>query len=458
VDQVFTPAQLQEDFSLMREVFTTLHPALYAYVAQPTFERLLDSIQGRLNTEMGILAFFKLLSPIIAQIGCGHTAVGLPRSEEHFIQSFMSLKLKFLDGRAYIIEDYSNSLQLRKGYEVIAINGEPVSQIVNQLFACIPTDGFSTSNKYLFLDRKFDLYYGLHIAQPDTFTVEVVNHEGVKKIVQIPALQERGHPSVELASDSPHPYPFYLDVLDSITAVMTIDLFYVYDQNQQKAYPRFLDSCFSLLNQKKIDNLVIDVRQNPGGYGTWGALLYSYLADAPFEYYNQAVVASNKPLPFREYLTLDYTEKEYQQYLEKIVTTDSGTLVWTNHENLEKQLPKKNRFSGSVYVLVGRKSFSTTAEFCAVTYSNRRATFVGEETGGGYYHINGGDLAELTLPHTGIKFQIPMRKYELAVREVLSKGRGTIPDYYVPQSIEDYLSNQDTEMNFTLKLIEVKKK
>ncbi len=104
-------------------------------------------------------------------------------------------------------------------------------------------------------------------------------------------------------------------------------------------------------------------------------------------------------------------------------------------------------------MLIGRKSFSTTAEFCAITYSNKRALFIGEETGGGYYHINGGDLPELTLPHTGIKFQLPMRKYELAVKEYLSKGSPTIPHFYVPQSIQDFLTNQDTEMKYTLNLI-----
>ncbi len=84
--------------------------------------------------------------------------------------------------------------------------------------------------------------------------------------------------------------------------------------------------------------------------------------------------------------------------------------------------------------------------------------FIGEETGGGYYNINGGDLPELTLPNTGIKFQIPMRKYEMAVNASLPKGSGTIPHYYVPQSIEDFLSNTDTEMKFALNLIDTMSK
>ena len=37
-------------------------------------------------------------------------------------------------------------------------------------------------------------------------------------------------------------------------------------------------------------------------------------------------------------------------------------------------------------------------------------------------------------------------------------NRGIIPDYEIPQTFEDFLNNQDTQMEFVLKLIEKKKK
>ena len=450
----FTPAELREDFSLMKEVFTTLHPALYEFNTKQNFARLLDSTYVELNKEMDVLEFYKMLSPIISKIGCGHTAVGLPDREENYIKSFIPIKLKFLDGKAYIIENFSDSSQLELCQEVVAINGEPISELVENLFNYIETDGFSKNNKYFHLDNKFEIYYGLYISQPDSFDIKVVRENNSKSSIKVQALLKRGIRKPKPISNSPHKYPFYMDLINSKTALITIDLFYVYDQKDKDAYPKFLDSCFTLLKKNKVKNLLIDVRQNPGGYGTRGALLYSYLTNKPFAYYKQAVVATNKHLPFIKYLNIDYTEEEYNQYLKEIKQTDSGTLVWTNHENLKIQQPQNNHFQGNTYVLIGRKSFSTTAEFCALTYSNQKAIFVGEETGGGYYNVNGGDLPELKLPNTGIKFKIPMRKYELAVKKLLPEGSGTIPDFYVSQSIDDFLNTQDTVLKFTMQLIE----
>ena len=130
--------------------------------------------------------------------------------------------------------------------------------------------------------------------------------------------------------------------------------------------------------------------------------------------------------------------------------------MWTAHDNLKLQQPQAPNFSGAIYVLIGRKSFSTTAEFCAIAHSNKRATFIGEETGGGYSSINGGDMMEMILPNTGVKLMIPMRKYLIAVKGDKHKGRGAIPDYSVTPTITEFLAGIDTEMKFTLDLINQK--
>ena len=52
-------------------------------------------------------------------------------------------------------------------------------------------------------------------------------------------------------------------------------------------------------------------------------------------------------------------------------------------------------------------SFSTTCEFLSTLHHHHRATFIGEETGGGYYGNTSGMSLPLVLPNS--KIVMPMQ-------------------------------------------------
>ena len=83
---------------------------------------------------------------------------------------------------------------------------------------------------------------------------------------------------------------------------------------------------------------------------------------------------------------------------------------------------------------------------------HKRAVFIGEETGGGYYGNTSGATTILKLPETGIKIYIPLIKYVSAVSDY-PNGRGIIPDHHVEASIKEILEGQDPVMEYTLELI-----
>ncbi len=454
----FTSRQLQEDFALTRQLFETMHPALYDFMSKNKLDHVWDSTGRLLDHNMTALEFFKLLSPIVSQLGCGHTAVGLPTQSPDYTKRYLPVKVKFLKGKAYIVASNENDPS-QLGSEVLGINGQSMTALTNELFKHISTDGINSANRYMHLDNKFDVYYALHIAQPDTFRLSVRSGSQPARLLTLSATPKRvtGLLGSSSTGSPKRTLPFYMNLPDAETAILTIDLFYMKgEESKENVYKQFLDSCFTLIKQKQVKNVVIDLRKNPGGYGTWGAWLYAYLTDKPFRYYKEAVVTTDKNLPFIHYT--DWKQVEYTEYIKDIIKTPSGGYQWTAHDNLKLQQPQLNRFTGPVYVLIGRKSFSTTAEFCAIAHSSKRATFIGEETGGGYYSINGGDMMEMTLPNTKVKLLIPMRKYILAVAGYPHRGRGTIPDYLVEPTIEDYLTGRDVEMNFTLALIKKNRK
>ncbi len=107
---------------------------------------------------------------------------------------------------------------------------------------------------------------------------------------------------------------------------------------------------------------------------------------------------------------------------------------------------------GNLYILAGGVTYSGGAEFCSLVKNYTKATFIGEEVGGGYYGNTSGYSFSLTLPNTKIEIEIPIVRFALDVGGQ-KKGTGVIPDFKVEPTINDFLKGIDTEMNFTIGLI-----
>ena len=67
----------------------------------------------------------------------------------------------------------------------------------------------------------------------------------------------------------------------------------------------------------------------------------------------------------------------------------------------------------------------------------KRATFVGEESGGGYCGNTSGLSASIVLPNSKLRLTIPMWGYWNAVAETADKHRGTLPDHPVETEVVD---------------------
>jgi len=122
---------------------------------------------------------------------------------------------------------------------------------------------------------------------------------------------------------------------------------------------------------------------------------------------------------------------------------------------LSEQQPKSDHFQGKLYVLINGASGSQAAVAASLLKGNGRAVFIGEESGGTMEGITARYGAGLVLPNTKIRVHFGLLKTSNAV--AYTKGRGVEPDYPVIPKIDDVLKGVDTELNFTLGLIEAKK-
>lgn len=122
------------------------------------------------------------------------------------------------------------------------------------------------------------------------------------------------------------------------------------------------------------------------------------------------------------------------------------------HANLGIQQPATPTFAGKVIALINGESFSTTAELITQLHDKKRATFVGEESGGAYHGNSSGHSVMLALPNSGAKVDIAQVTYTLAVGGKHAHGRGVVPQIRVTPTIGDYLSGRDVVLEKALQM------
>ena len=85
---------------------------------------------------------------------------------------------------------------------------------------------------------------------------------------------------------------------------------------------------------------------------------------------------------------------------------------------------------------------SSAADFIAILSDNEKAKVIGEESAGGYQGNTSGLMPEAIMD-VGFVVTVPLNKYINAVDPTKNIGRGTIPDYPVTISLEDWISKKD---------------
>jgi len=457
-----TAKQLQEDMTLLRTALEEGHAGLYFYTPKEEMDSQFDHLFAGLNHPKTELEFYGYLAPLIAEINDGHTGMMFSQDYDNYLHNqpiLMPFKLLFIDGKTYLFRNYSEDEEIELGGEVVSINGHPISEILEKMLAVQSSDGRNMTSKYRRLEntttfgRQFTLHFGIttsfHIIflSPTDGRKKELRVKGIKQEELMQIFSQR-YP--EVAQDRP---PIELEYRGDV-AILTIRTFsYGAYRTANISFPHFLKKTFRELSDRNIPYLIIDLRDNGGGEDLWGKLLFSYLIDKPYMYYNYLEV-NRTTFSFLAHTDAPDVTKMLQKRTKK---NDRGTYDVLVHSNLGEQKPLKPTFPGKVYVLINGRSFSGSGETTSLMHYHKKAMFVGEECGAGYYGNTSGLMPTLTLPHTKLRVRIPMVRYHMAVSGYDYPDRGIIPDYPFSRTIQDHLNGKDTEMDYVLSLIEKKK-
>lgn len=454
--RTFSPEELREDFQILRSALEEGHGGFYRYTPKEELDAHFDSIEAELTRPMLESEFLRHLSGIISHVRDGHTRVRPSSSYSSYTwaqKSMLPLAFHFSEGKTWIFRNYLEEGGPEPGAQVIAINGEQVGSLIEEMFTLLPSDGRGRTIKY----RKLSSPSGFN----DTYTLLRGFHEIHELIVKGPgelpertvqaesmtvAELTRRMKELEGTSFNEMP-PIELEFVDDI-AILTIRTFSLSRyQSADIPFLDFLKSAFAQIEEKGTTSVVLDLRNNGGGADMCGKMLYAHLTDESFRFYDRLELRNDY------FSFLEYTDMAGREDFSSSVRKDEyGRYLLNFHTNLGIQKPVEPLYLGRIFILMNGSSFSGTGEFMSIAHYNRRAVFIGEESGAGYSGNTSGIMPTLSLPNSGIRVVIPMLGYYMAVEGYEYPDRGILPDHEVIPTIQDLLNGRDPVMEYALEL------
>lgn len=459
--KVFSPAELREDFEIFRESIEEMHPGIYWYTSKEEMDKSFGEVEQNLDNGLTELEFFRKLAPIISKIRCSHTWISPSKKTSTSLKensSFFPLDLKIIDQKVYCINNNSSNKEIKPGIEILKINSFSADSLVTIFHVNNTGDGFIKTWKNFIFGKYFGYFYTFFIAQPDTYELEFLDLNGnfqqtTINAEKIEVIKERKKILIQPTKN------IDLNFLDKKIALLDIKDFNPWKEGRKKKnFKKVLDQSFNSIDSANVENLIIDLRGNTGGYEKYGLRLLAYLKEETFVGYEH-IRFKNTTFKYRKYSNTGSVLYLIFKALLNHDQVNDTTFLLKNDRNLKPVQPISPTYKGNIYVLIDGGSISTTSDFSSLFQHYDLGTLVGEETGGGSLGNSGNYSFTLTLPNTKIQYELPIAQYILNVEATKEKhGRGVIPEHPIDMNISDFINHVDTQLNYILNLIRAEEK
>jgi len=487
-----TEKELKKDVDYTLHKLEKLHPDLYHFISKKDLEYKFDSLKESITAPMTSNEFYFRISPVIASIRQGHTQTfplvrRLKPAEKKIERSkgltpLTQYEYELFDSRLYIVRNNSDNPGIRAGTEVLNVNGTAPEDIISRYRNTFTSDGYNTTFITRRLGKAFARYFQYRYGMMDSLTCKLSYKDSISTVM-LRRVEKKKTPEIKKTKDESkkdkklqqaekrkrrllgydplkrlYSKQLTFPVKDSSVAIIKISDF------MKGNYRKFYRESFKLLDTLHTNVLILDVRDNGGGHVHEINTLYSYLADSSFHLVDKSEVTSRTSLwHFGYYHDKPLWMQAIQTVLLPFVAgIDLYTYLKVRKGNDQKYYysfrdskltkPRATRFNGKVYVLINGGCFSATCLLSSNLCGSKRATFVGEETGGSYNGCVAGILPVSTLPASklGVRYGLMnIKTHYISEKD----GRGIFPDITITPTIQDRINGTDPELNYILKQI-----
>src|SRR3989339_653031 len=405
------------DLDQLGQKLLTVHPHALKFISKEQFLKNIENKKSLITDKTTYAEFAWHCNAIIASIGCSHTASSTMQNDYNEfsilpIENSFPLQVRLINKQLFVVNPMNNADKVKVKDEILSINGIETQKLLSIIF----DHTVSQANIQTAKIQRFNTFFAAQIPYalglPKTFEVVVKERNGSIQLHKATKMAtELYNPSINSCNND-----LCLEIVEGNIAVLTIATFNYYEWNNYGVFKSFLDSSMKVINNKEIKNLVIDVRYNGGGSQHPSIYLLQHLMDKPFVYYSKAESEGKKDISY----------------------------------GVEMFHPFENRFKGEVYFLMDGNGHSTTGHFMSLVKVHNLGKIVGEELGSNQFCTAGQTMFRLR----NTKFVVSSaNNTHISTATNLPDNVGILPDYFITQSIDDYLNKIDAVKNYTLKLI-----
>ncbi|MFZ5630577.1 MAG: S41 family peptidase [Spirochaetota bacterium] len=447
----------RQDFRIMQSIFSQAHATAFAQIPKPP---LPDLFAGRKN--VSIRDFVTRVLGYYRGIQVDHTGLGFsPQLIESLglKTALFPFPLKFFQGRAYFDCAYK---EIPFGAELIKINGQSLAEIFKRFNTFTSVLNERGQGDDYRLGESFSFLYYMVEGPRSQWQLTLTDGAATREVL-VDTGDGGGSAFVPRKSLEQPNYaqPVYIMFNPQLKAAyLALNSFMPSgkDLDSIESWNNMLYAFHREAAQRKVENLVIDLRVNRGGVMLFSAAAASWFVERRIDDKSRSR-ARSRVLPYREHvqavnsmavseqILLD-TEKHLQSaFSDKLVDGYFETRRSEARYLTLTPVEQAHRFR-RIYILVSRATYSAAVNFARlVKLGNANTVLVGEETGSPGDGHSAEILITYKLPNSGLLFEIPLVQVQFSpLVPKQEKGRGLLPDVVSAETPADFLSSRDAQL------------
>lgn len=443
---IFSAEQLRADLDTLHSWVLSSHPKLYSNADSVETEKKWQQVRNELKGSMSRSAFMKVLAPLLAQYNDGHTFVetDFESPELNVFKTnggrFLSYEVTIQENEVWVKKDHDTLAQVKPGSRILSINNKPINEIITELYNAMSGD--YKANRLASVSRLFGFLLWNQYGWSAPYSIQLKEPDGTVRSIRSAAV------SVDDYLKNLFPSPLWtMDIFpEENLAVIECRS---YSGNMERIREK-LDSFFTIIKQKNIQHVALDLRRNGGGNSTIGTLFLSYLTKKPLLSVNSKSFRESKRL---HALPADFWLKKQFDNALKTWKRDGEFLTTYFESDNPLQLTKPELFfNGDFYLLTSARTYSSAHMTAMQVKCSKLGVIIGQPTG---EQIDlTGEILNSKLPHTNILVYIPTAMFTASCR--WKEKMGVQPDHVVAFDPKHLTHAVDTEIAYLKQLIKTK--